>query len=89
LLLFYCYLEHRTVEGPGVVGLTPVIENGKKFSYSSQVVLESKIGTMSGHFRAIDLTTYDEYQLIVAPFLLAVDQTTPKAAEVISRSMNN
>jgi len=70
-----------------VVGLTPVIEPGKKFSYASQVVIESKMGTMRGHFRSIDLKTLEENLLEIAPFLLVAENSTPKVTEVIPKSI--
>ena len=38
------------VEGAGVIGLTPVIESGDKFSYFSNVILKSGVGNMEGHY---------------------------------------
>lgn len=38
------------VEGAGVIGLTPVIESGEKFSYFSNVILKSGVGNMEGHY---------------------------------------
>jgi len=40
----------RTVEGPGVVGETPVLAPGEEFSYSSACDLRSGLGRMSGHY---------------------------------------
>jgi ApaG protein len=41
------------VEGPGVVGLTPVIETGKTFEYSSFCPLRTPTGSMRGHFHMV------------------------------------
>ncbi len=38
------------VEGVGVIGLTPVIESGDKFSYFSNVILKSGVGNMEGSY---------------------------------------
>lgn len=38
------------VEGAGVIGLTPVIESGDKFSYFSNVILKSGVGNMEGYY---------------------------------------
>ncbi|WP_028123074.1 Co2+/Mg2+ efflux protein ApaG [Epilithonimonas tenax] len=40
----------KEVEGAGVIGLTPVIEGGDKFSYFSNVMLKSGVGHMEGHY---------------------------------------
>lgn len=38
------------VEGAGVIGLTPVIESGEKFSYFSNVIVKSGVGSMDGYY---------------------------------------
>jgi len=38
------------VEGAGVIGLTPVLESGEKFTYFSNVILKSGVGNMEGHY---------------------------------------
>jgi ApaG protein len=38
------------VEGAGVIGLTPVIESGEKFSYFSNVIVKSGVGNMEGFY---------------------------------------
>ncbi|MCG2793169.1 MAG: Co2+/Mg2+ efflux protein ApaG [Weeksellaceae bacterium] len=38
------------VEGAGVIGLTPIIESGEKFTYFSNVILKSGVGNMEGHY---------------------------------------
>ncbi len=40
----------REVEGPGVVGETPVLEPGQEFSYSSACDLRSGFGRMEGTY---------------------------------------
>jgi ApaG protein len=40
----------REVEGPGVVGETPIIQPGEFYSYSSACDLRSARGTMSGFY---------------------------------------
>ncbi len=41
---------HREVEGPGVVGETPIILPGEFYQYSSACDLRSTRGTMSGYY---------------------------------------
>jgi len=38
------------VEGAGVIGLTPVLQGGEKFSYFSNVILKSGVGNMEGYY---------------------------------------
>ncbi|RRQ45025.1 Co2+/Mg2+ efflux protein ApaG [Chryseobacterium sp. SC28] len=38
------------VEGAGVIGLTPTIESGEKFTYFSNVILKSGVGNMEGYY---------------------------------------
>ena len=57
------------VEGPGVVGLQPIIKPGETFSYSSFCVLPTPDGSMKGQyqFQTLDRETFDadipEFQL--------------------------
>lgn len=43
-------METREVEGPGVVGETPIIEPGKTFEYSSFCPLPTPHGSMRGTY---------------------------------------
>lgn len=40
----------RTVDGPGVVGETPLLAPGEQFAYTSHCDLRSGFGRMSGHY---------------------------------------
>ncbi|WP_298427241.1 Co2+/Mg2+ efflux protein ApaG [Rhodoblastus sp.] len=44
----------ETVQGPGVVGETPIIEPGDSFSYTSGCSLTTASGLMSGSYRMVD-----------------------------------
>ncbi|HUO55066.1 MAG TPA: Co2+/Mg2+ efflux protein ApaG [Rhodoblastus sp.] len=44
----------ETVQGPGVVGETPIIEPGDSFSYTSGCSLNTASGLMSGTYRMVD-----------------------------------
>ncbi|MBK7382209.1 MAG: Co2+/Mg2+ efflux protein ApaG [Flavobacteriales bacterium] len=43
----------REVDGPGVVGETPVLAPGEEFSYSSACDLRSGFGRMEGNYRML------------------------------------
>jgi ApaG protein len=62
----------REVEGEGVVGIQPVIESGKSYSYVSGCNLKTDMGSMKGRYtmlRLVDETNFDvdipEFELIV------------------------
>ncbi len=38
------------VEGPGVIGLTPILATGETFKYFSNVILKSGVGSMEGYY---------------------------------------
>ncbi len=45
--------EVRVVEGPGVIGQTPHIDQGETFEYSSFCPLSTLTGEMWGHFNMV------------------------------------
>jgi ApaG protein len=52
--------EFREVEGPGVIGLQPVIQPGQSFTYESGCNFVSRIGQMKGFYimrRMLDNST--------------------------------
>ena len=59
------------VRGPGVVGETPVLEPGQRFTYSSGCMLKTQFGTMRGTYQMVrpDSRTFDAE---IAPFVLAL-----------------
>lgn len=42
--------DEKEVNGPGVVGYYPALENGQNFEYTSWSPLDSEWGTMEGYF---------------------------------------
>jgi ApaG protein len=44
----------ETVQGPGVVGETPIIDPGDSFSYTSGCALNTASGLMAGSYRMVD-----------------------------------
>ncbi|MBI2380331.1 MAG: Co2+/Mg2+ efflux protein ApaG [Gammaproteobacteria bacterium] len=43
--------EVSEVQGPGVVGETPILEPGELYTYTSGAVLETPVGTMHGSYQ--------------------------------------
>ncbi len=62
----------KRVEGPGVVGETPVLAPGEEFRYTSYCPLRTTVGTMQGTYRMTVLPSGEEFDAEIAPFTLAV-----------------
>lgn len=62
----------QKVEGPGVVGETPVLEPGESFEYASFCPLETPVGTMEGHYVMRVVGTDERFEARIDPFTLAV-----------------
>lgn len=60
----------REVHGDGVVGEQPRLLPGDEFSYSSGAVLETRTGTMEGHYVFCD-DEGGEFQVPIPLFLLS------------------
>lgn len=58
------------VQGPGVVGLQPMIEPGQEFVYSSGAVIPTEFGTMQGSYE-MQLTDGSRMQTPIPAFLLS------------------
>jgi ApaG protein len=59
------------VEGPGVVGETPMLRSGESFEYTSYCPLTTPVGTMEGHYVMELLTTGEEFEAEIGRFTLA------------------
>jgi ApaG protein len=64
--------EVQTVEGPGVVGETPVLAPGESFEYTSFCPLKTAVGAMQGHYEMRNPSTGETFLAEIAPFTLAV-----------------
>ena len=59
------------IEGEGVVGETPTIEPGEKFTYNSRHLLDTRSGVAEGSYRGVDaegrnvLTRIPRFEMIV------------------------
>lgn len=63
--------SRREVQGQGVVGEQPVISPGDVYQYSSGVILETEIGTMSGSYQ-MRSESGDAFDAPIPTFLLAI-----------------
>jgi ApaG protein len=57
------------VQGPGVIGLQPIIKPGKHFSYSSFAQLCTPQGTMEGYYEVQNLEE-KRYEIEIPKFVL-------------------
>lgn len=55
----------REVEGPGVVGETPVLRPGEEFTYSSACDLRSGLGAMTGTYRMHRINDGREFDVVI------------------------
>lgn len=66
--------SYHDVEGPGVLGVQPIIESGETYSYVSGYTLHSEMGRMKGAYLFKNLYTYQLHHIevptfdLVAPF---------------------
>ncbi len=61
------------VEGEGVIGLTPEIEPGERFSYFSNVILRSGVGSMRGYYYCKNLLSNQDLQIEIPTFNLVAE----------------
>lgn len=61
------------VFGDGIIGLTPTILPSENFTYFSNVVLRSGVGTMSGNFFASDIDTKKTFEIKIPKFNLMAE----------------
>ena len=68
--------EHYEVEGNGVIGRQPIINNNESHKYQSGTSLTSPIGRMRGYYVMLNLETNEEFKVyipefdLIAPFVL-------------------
>lgn len=62
----------ETVDGEGVVGQTPIIVPGDKYTYSSGCMLHSTIGAMQGFYTMLNFTTSENFEVQIPNFKLNV-----------------
>ena len=66
---------HHTeiVEGPGVIGMQPVLKSGERHSYRSHCVLLSNCGAMKGYYSMTNLETDQNFRVTIPLFQLQTD----------------
>lgn len=64
--------EYREVEGPGVVGLQPIIKAGMSFTYESGCNFVTEIGRMEGVFIMKTLSDGNTFPVDIPAFVMTV-----------------
>jgi ApaG protein len=59
------------VQGPGVVGETPVLSPGEAFEYTSFCPLKTPVGSMHGTYQMVTASG-DRFDAVISPFTLAI-----------------
>jgi ApaG protein len=62
--------ESREVEGEGVVGQQPILEQGETYTYTSGCCLRTEIGKMYGYYIFLDLNTRQEVDIEIPEFIM-------------------
>ena len=62
--------REQRVEGPGVVGETPVLRPGEAFEYASVCPLSTPVGAMEGAYVMVVTATGERFEARIAPFSL-------------------
>ena len=60
--------EYKDVEGEGVVGVQPVMQQGQQFQYVSGCNLRSEMGRMVGTYEMENLNTKNIFEVKIPPF---------------------
>lgn len=62
--------EFREVEGDGVIGQQPVLNQGENFQYVSGCQLRSEMGTMHGIYEMVNLNNLKKFNVDIPKFQL-------------------
>lgn len=67
-----CLGQKRIVEGDGVIGETPSIEPGEKFTYNSGCDFNTEIGKMSGFYTMLKLVDKTKFEVKIPEFIMVL-----------------
>lgn len=59
------------IDGPGVVGKTPILKPGETHTYNSGCLLVSPFGAMGGHYNMVNFTTDKTFKVYIPTFKLS------------------
>ncbi len=58
------------VDGEGVIGKKPVLKPGQSHTYRSGCLLNSPVGSMSGHYNMINFSSATQFKVTIPAFKL-------------------
>lgn len=58
------------VEGPGVIGLKPILKPSETHNYKSHCLLSSTLGAMNGFYKMVNFTTTKTFKVQIPTFQL-------------------
>jgi ApaG protein len=64
--------EIQNINGDGVLGKKPIVNPGSQHKYSSWCLITSTLGSMSGEYTMINLSTAGKFRVIIPSFKLNV-----------------
>ena len=65
--------DYRQVQGEGVVGEQPIIEPGKKYTYTSGCNLKTEIGKMSGTYTMMRMFDEKTFEAQIPEFTMLLE----------------
>lgn len=69
--------KKEEIQGPGVIGLQPVIKAGRRFTYTSYCQLTTPQGTMEGHYEMQLLPEFKHFVVEIPKFILSSPDSIP------------
>ena len=60
--------EQRNVDGEGVVGVQPILQSGKHFTYVSGCNLKTEMGKMEGYYTMENLNNKQQFKVKIPAF---------------------
>jgi len=64
----------RVVDGPGVIGIQPIIEPFENYNYQSACDFQTSVGTMEGYYKFRNLESGKVFKAEIPRFVMVTDQ---------------
>jgi ApaG protein len=64
----------RVVDGPGVVGVQPIIDSFENYTYQSACDFQTSVGTMEGYYLFRNLDSGKLFKVEIPKFVMVTDQ---------------
>lgn len=63
----------RVVDGPGVIGIQPIIESFDNYNYQSACEFQTSVGTMEGYYIFKNIATNKLFKVEIPKFVMVTD----------------